>query len=166
MHQKRNDHGVSEAECRPLPSRWFGAGLRYGWILACALSACTPVYCITPHGMILATEPTSSGVCGRLSTVESKMVDSLGHAERLTNFVIETRPEGSFTDPYKRKVGGYTDCWARTMVVGGAPTVFAHETAHALQNCQARQPDEDGIDYDHANWHTDGIYTAIEKASE
>jgi hypothetical protein len=125
------------------------------------------VYCITDNGMILAGQPNySDWDCGRLNSVESKMVGFLGHGERLKNYVIELHPAISFRDPWNRDVGGYTECATKGLHIGYGHEVFAHELAHALQNCYARQPSEDGGDWDHANWAKDGIYQMITEASE
>lgn len=116
--------------------------------------------------MMLVTEPLSSGECARYNDIETKLVKVLGSAERLNWMAVSTRPEVSFVDPLNRNVGGYTDCFAHEMVVGVGSTVFAHETVHALQNCNARQPAEDGWDFDHANWQKDGLFQLIDEVSQ
>lgn len=93
------------------------------------------------------------------------MVEAMGRGELLKDFAIETIPEASFIDPWRRNVGGYTECAYHRMVVGTGATSFAHEVAHALQNCAARQPPQPGETIDHANWTNDGVYEFIERAS-
>lgn len=117
--------------------------------------------------MVVVDEPSDPmWDCGRLNVIHDKMVEVMEQRERTSMYSIELVPHSSFVDKYKRTVGGYTDCWSKTVVVGNAPVAFPHELAHVLQNCNARQPSEDGNDYDHANWTKDGIFALIEEVAK
>lgn len=88
-----------------------------------------------------------------------------GGPERLNGYQVWLRPLDHWPDPYGRyeAISGYTSCPSKQMHIGTDKYVFAHEIAHALQNCNALLPSEDGADDDHANWFRDGIIEIIGK---
>lgn len=88
---------------------------------------------------------------------------------RLNGFAVYTDAHETFFSNGVR-VGGWCSCRARVIVVGTpgdgvwARSALVHELFHAMQGCDAPLPVDDGLDADHANWHRDGLFAALESA--
>jgi hypothetical protein len=140
-------------------------------LLALLLTGCsTGPICITDYGMGFmgypdGTPPDVTWSCSRINDIESKMVDYMGDYKLLKGYSIYLHPVDSWTDDFGRRVGGYTACGTKQMHIGLGQEAIAHEIAHALQNCNAPLPIDDGMDIDHADWLRDRIYLQIEKVS-
>lgn len=156
----------------------FGSRLWYGCLLATALtlSACGQVEtfsCTSDRGVIFVgfefpAKMSLNLSCDRFKRQEDaivSMMGTLGNPYLLAGYKIWVRPEYSWIDDFGRGVGGYTLCPIKEIHIGLENQVFAHEIAHALQNCNPPLPIDEGLDRDHADWTRDRIFQMIDTAS-
>lgn len=137
-------------------------------------SSCAAPLCVTKAGLRFNGgynnyEVPESWSCSAIQEVESGMVSRLPqlNSSNLASYQLTIIDPSTKTDPWGRKVAGYTRCSMGEMVVWGYPahpalSALSHEIAHALQNCTAKLPIDPGKDEDHADWTREGIDAAIE----
>lgn len=107
--------------------------------------------------------------CEIIQSIETTMVAELPqyNPKRLEGWELGLAERNIPTDPWGRKVAGYTLCPTKTMVVWDTDypklSSFAHELGHALQYCESKKPVDEGLDEDHSDWHREGIFQAIDK---
>ena len=142
-------------------------------LLLAALTGCGPSpLCITDQrmefmGVYPSGDPPDIPVsCDRLSHVASGMMDMMNTGVNPAGYRIWYHNTRKWIDAWDRSVAGFTDCPSKTIHIGTAEQVFAHEVAHALQNCNPELPVDEGSNPEHADWIRKNIFTYIEVASQ
>lgn len=147
------------------------------------------VSCAHPYGVCAPTQtgitllgqgngPTSklpnNWTCERLIKEESRALslfarhvtgDGRFHQSHdFQGWELIVEPTDPFIDAWGRRVSGYTACWQARIVVGGnvQGSSFAHELAHAIQNCSPNDTPGVDEDTDHAGWKAQGIQRAVD----
>ncbi len=157
------------------------AARSWGWRLLAAWmtfgltgSGCASISrCETALGF-QADEVPVGWTCQDVQAVETAIVRELQQAQdkRYVNcslrgyklVVIDVESWWSFG----RMVAGLTYCQNGNVIIGNSPprkSALAHEMVHALQNCYPLGP-YDEKDFYHSNWRRDGIYDAIDRATD
>lgn len=142
-------------------------------VLSVFSSGCVAPLCVTRNGLQFQGARDSyivpeSWSCSAIQEVEDGITSRLPQfkASGLQGYALTIVDPATDTDPWGRKVRGYTRCSTKEMVVWGYPvhpsfSSLGHETVHAMQQCAPRLPVDPGHDEDHADWQREGIDAAI-----
>ena len=109
---------------------------------------------------------------GTTFTTDFRLNDQTENCRNLQGYNVYTKPPGAFQLLTSKGaiewVLGYTTCWQKLIVVSAPEnkmwrrSALVHELIHAIQKCEAPRPVDPDGDPDHANWHRDNIYGAID----
>lgn len=104
-------------------------------------------------------------------TADSRLNSPVELCRSLRGFSVRSHTDSTFIS-FGSRVSGITDCPGDKIVVATpadgmwSHSALAHELVHIAQRCMARQPSEDGLDADHANWSMDNIHSALEVVNQ
>lgn len=153
-------------------------------LLACSGSYDRPA-CVTSCGLVYYGDFPSKVVpysCEQLQKLEDLTMAEFDTrvtdlrfkpptaCQAISGYSLYGTPESSWVDKYGRHISGVTICTQRTVQIGDFADIYetalSHELAHVVQNCNAIQPPDTGLDGDHADWYRDHIYEAINAVKE
>lgn len=138
-------------------------------LLSAALTACSPVLCETPCGVLITGERLAHS-CEDYRAVEWALLQRIEgvfpDACRSWNGVEAVTYPGEYTlVDGDKQMGGWTTCDGRIHFHRDHPrawdTGFGHELIHVAQRCNASLPVDEGRDVDHADWTRLGLYRAL-----
>lgn len=115
-------------------------------------------------------ESVNGAIHAGMFTKDERLADAKHFCDSLKGYRIYTRKESKFPID-SRMVAGYTECPWKTIIISTPAsknwldTALVHELFHAAQRCSPPFPVDPNADPDHANWHRDGIYDAIQYAN-
>lgn len=147
-------------------------------LLLCACGATErPFICRTVCGVEIESFPDKRWNCEGMQRIEDAILQEFPHADdprmqdpcdRMHGYYVHVVPSERFEDSnYPNKpLAGVTDCQALEISVHNIPpwcgsAAYAHEMAHAVQNCKPNQCAHTGRDDSHWCWDTNNIEAAI-----
>lgn len=125
---------------------------------------------ITLPGMEHMPDPQGSlWTCETLQMAEDKLLPLV--VEKYPKACEQMRIQVAFhPGPYwewnSKRIGGLAHCQLGVIEIASNviyESSYAHEVLHILQACNAKQPNDDGMDNDHADWKRNGFLDIISK---